>query len=68
MKSTSRPTLPKGERGRRKKAAGVADRRSLHLSTLESRTARAQQHLRPFIKPGRSLSDELIAERRGRQI
>jgi AbrB family looped-hinge helix DNA binding protein len=36
----------------------------LCLSTLTSRIARAQQRLRRFIKPGRSLSDELIAERR----
>jgi hypothetical protein len=36
----------------------------LRLSTLKSRIARAQQRLRRFIKPGRSLSDELIAERR----
>jgi hypothetical protein len=34
------------------------------LSTLERRIARAQQSLRRFIKPGRSLVDELIVERR----
>jgi hypothetical protein len=34
------------------------------LSTLKRRIARAQQRLRRFVKPGRSLSDELIAERR----
>jgi AbrB family looped-hinge helix DNA binding protein len=36
----------------------------LHLSTLKTRLARAQQRLRRFIKPGRSLSKELIVERR----
>jgi len=36
----------------------------LCLSALKSRIARAQQRLRRFIKPGRSLSGELIAERR----
>jgi len=36
----------------------------LRLSTLKTRLARAQQRLRKFIKPGRSLSAELIAERR----
>jgi antitoxin PrlF len=37
----------------------------LRLSTLKTRLARAQRRLRKFIKPGRSLSRELIAERRG---
>ena len=36
----------------------------LRLSTLRSRLARARQRLRQFIKPGRSLAKELIAERR----
>ena len=36
----------------------------LRLSTLKTRLARAQQRLRRFIKPGRSLARELIAERR----
>ena len=36
----------------------------LRISTLKSRIVRAQQRLRRFVKPGRSLSDELIAERR----
>jgi len=36
----------------------------LRLSTLKGRIARAQQRLRRYIKPGRSLVDELIAERR----
>jgi AbrB family looped-hinge helix DNA binding protein len=34
------------------------------VSTLKTRLARAQQRLRRFIKPGRSLAEELIAERR----
>ena len=38
----------------------------LCLSTLKGRIARAQRRLRRFIGPGRSLSDELIAERRGK--
>jgi len=41
----------------------IADN-ELRLSTLKSRIARAPQRLRRFIEPGRSLSDELIAERR----
>ena len=41
----------------------IADN-ELRLSTLKTRIVRAQQRLRRFIKPGRSLSDELIAERR----
>jgi AbrB family looped-hinge helix DNA binding protein len=41
----------------------IADN-ELRLSTLKTRIARAQQRLRRFVKPGRSLSDELIAERR----
>lgn len=41
----------------------IADN-ELRLSTLKSRIARAQQCLRRFINAGRSLSDELIAERR----
>jgi AbrB family looped-hinge helix DNA binding protein len=36
----------------------------LRVSTLKARLARAQQRLRRFIKPGRSLAKELIAERR----
>ena len=36
----------------------------LRVSTLKTRLARAQQRLRRFIKPGRSLAKELIAERR----
>jgi AbrB family looped-hinge helix DNA binding protein len=36
----------------------------LRLSTFKSRLAQAQQRLRRFVKPGRSLSGELIKERR----
>ena len=36
----------------------------LRVSTLKSRIARAQRRLRRIVKPGRSLSQELIAERR----
>jgi len=36
----------------------------LRVSTLKSRIARAQRRLRRFVKPGRLLSQELIAERR----
>ena len=36
----------------------------LLLSTLKTRLARARQRLRRFVKPGRSLAKELIAERR----
>jgi len=34
------------------------------LSMVKRRVAHAQQRLRRFVEPGRSLSDELIAERR----
>ncbi len=36
----------------------------IRLSTLQSRLKRSRQRLRKFIKPGRNLADELIAERR----
>jgi antitoxin PrlF len=36
----------------------------IRISTVRSRLARSRQRLRKFIKPGRSLSEELIAERR----
>ena len=36
----------------------------IRISIFESRLARARKHLREFIPPGRSLADELIAERR----
>ncbi len=36
----------------------------IRISTLKSRLERSRQRLRKFVKPGRLLSDELIAERR----
>lgn len=36
----------------------------IRISTLKSRLERSRQRLRTFIKPGRRLSDELIAARR----
>jgi AbrB family looped-hinge helix DNA binding protein len=36
----------------------------LRLTTLKGRIARAQQNVRKYVKPGVSLVDELIAERR----
>lgn len=36
----------------------------IRISTLQSRLARSRDRLRKFVKPGRLLSDELIAERR----
>jgi AbrB family looped-hinge helix DNA binding protein len=36
----------------------------IRISTLQSRLAKSQQRLRKFVKPGRLLSDDLIAERR----
>jgi AbrB family looped-hinge helix DNA binding protein len=36
----------------------------LRITTLKRRLERAQQSIRKYIKPGRSLVDELIAERR----
>lgn len=36
----------------------------LRIMTLKRRVERAQRRVRRYIKPGRSLADELIAERR----
>jgi AbrB family looped-hinge helix DNA binding protein len=36
----------------------------IRISTLQSRLAKSRQRLRTFVKPGRLLSDDLIAERR----
>ncbi len=36
----------------------------LRITTLKHRIERAQRLVRKYIKPGRSLADELIAERR----
>jgi antitoxin PrlF len=36
----------------------------IRISTLERRLANSRQRLRAFVKPGRLLSDNLIAERR----
>ncbi|HEY0758641.1 MAG TPA: AbrB/MazE/SpoVT family DNA-binding domain-containing protein [Acidisarcina sp.] len=36
----------------------------LRISTLRGRIREAQTYVRQFVKPGRRLSDELIAERR----
>jgi AbrB family looped-hinge helix DNA binding protein len=36
----------------------------VRITTLRHRLERAQRHVRQFVKPGRSLADELIAERR----
>jgi hypothetical protein len=36
----------------------------LWIATLQHRLARAQRRIRKYVKPGRSLVDELIAERR----
>ena len=36
----------------------------LRITTLKRRVERAQRRIRRYIKPGRSLVDELIAERR----
>jgi AbrB family looped-hinge helix DNA binding protein len=36
----------------------------VRITTLKRRIERAQRHVRQFVKPGRSLADELIAERR----
>ena len=36
----------------------------VRITTLKHRIERAQRHVRKFVKPGRSLADELIAERR----
>jgi AbrB family looped-hinge helix DNA binding protein len=36
----------------------------VRITTLKHRLEQAQAHVRQFVKPGRSLADELIAERR----
>lgn len=36
----------------------------LRITTVKARIGRAQQLVRQYIKPGRALADELIAERR----
>jgi antitoxin PrlF len=36
----------------------------IRISTLQTRLAKSRERLRKFVKPGRRLSDELIAERR----
>jgi AbrB family looped-hinge helix DNA binding protein len=36
----------------------------LRITTMKHRIARAQRHVRKYVKPGVSLVDELIAERR----
>jgi len=36
----------------------------LRIMTLKRRIERAQRHVRKYVKAGRSLADELIAERR----
>ncbi len=36
----------------------------IRISTLQSRLTKSRERLRKFVKPGRRLSDELIAERR----
>ncbi len=41
----------------------LEDGKSL-INTLKRRVERAQRRIRRYIKPGRSLADELIAERR----
>ncbi len=38
--------------------------RALRVAALKARIERAQQSVRRYIEPGRSLADELIAERR----
>ena len=36
----------------------------VRITSLKHRIEQAQRHVRQFVKPGRSLADELIAERR----
>jgi AbrB family looped-hinge helix DNA binding protein len=36
----------------------------IRISTLQSRLTRSRERMRKFVKPGRLLSEELIAERR----
>lgn len=36
----------------------------IRISTPQTRLAKSRERLRKFVKPGRRLSDELIAERR----
>jgi AbrB family looped-hinge helix DNA binding protein len=36
----------------------------LRITTLKRRIEQAQRHVRRYVKPGKSLADQLIAERR----
>jgi AbrB family looped-hinge helix DNA binding protein len=36
----------------------------LRITTMQKRIERAQRHVRKYVRPGVSLADELIAERR----
>ena len=40
------------------------DDKELRIATMKHRIERAQKRIRSYVKPGRLLSDELIAERR----
>jgi hypothetical protein len=40
----------------------------LRITTLKCRIERAQRRVRRYMKPGRSLADELIAERREAEL
>ena len=40
------------------------DDKELRITTMKHRIERAQRHVRKFVRPGRRLADELIAERR----
>jgi hypothetical protein len=46
------------------KADPKVDDRKLRLAALKARIERAQLSVSQYIEPGRSLADELIAERR----
>ncbi|MGD0224016.1 MAG: type II toxin-antitoxin system prevent-host-death family antitoxin [Terriglobia bacterium] len=65
MISEGRPRKPgaKLSAPRSKEPPWIEDN-ELRLSTVRTRLARAQQRLRRYIKPGRSLAKEFIAERR----
>ena len=42
----------------------ILDKHELTITTQQQRIKRAQEHVRKYVKPGESLVDELLAERR----
>lgn len=69
MSENGRIVLPVGVRKAMNLQGGqelmlTLDEDGLHIQTFRQSIARAQAMVRQFVEPGRSLADELIAERR----